>query len=95
MNLDETICSVMNGGLEYDAISAYCRNMYVTKESFHELKNAIESYDLLELYTVLFNRFNGLLTKQDAQYFADKCRRVFNETVCEFLLCEAESIVDD
>ena len=87
MNLDEIICAVLNGELEFGSIPEYF-NKNNSPEDLRELKETIDNYDIPELYEVLFERFSSSLDTNELQYYIEKCRKNFDEPFCDYLFAK-------
>ena len=77
MDLMDTIESVLLGNAEYDAIGDYCDAMKKTPASLQELRDAIEDYDILELYVCLFHLFSDELNAEEKSYYRNKYMQIF------------------
>ena len=77
MYLDKIIGKVLCGEMDFDSIYDYCETMPDTPEKLLELKNAIEDYDLIDLYDCLFSRFGSRLTAEELSWYKKKYNRIF------------------
>ena len=79
MALIDVIEKVVCGGLDFSAIGDYCDGIQKNKEGLLELKEAIEDYDLMDLYTTLFYLFEDELDHEEIAYYREKFRKTFDE----------------
>ena len=78
-DLSDTIEQVLLGGLEHSVIGDYCDTMPVTEESLRDLKDAIDDYDILELYLCLFSRFKDKLSADEIRDYRASYRQIFDK----------------
>lgn len=89
MDLEDTIAAVLADELPYGAVADYCGAMENTPEALAELKAAIESYDLPDLYACLFSAFRDALPAAEEQSYREKCRLLFDPEIFRLLTGEA------
>ena len=63
----------------------YCDTMKNTPENLRDLKNAIESYDLIDFYTCLFDLFDNELSEMEIGYYSAKFKETFDEELFPFI----------
>lgn len=78
-DLSDTIEQVLLGGLEHSVIGDYCDTMPVSEESLRDLKDAIDDYDILELYLCLFSRFKDKLSADEIRDYRASYRQIFDK----------------
>ena len=78
-DLSDTIEQVLLGGLDYSVIGDFCDTMPVTEESLRDLKDAIEDYDILELYLCLFSHFQDKLSPDEIHDYRENYRQIFDK----------------
>lgn len=60
-----------------DEIEDELNNLPITRESAIELMNLIDTYELKEIYDILFQNYADVLTMNERQYVNEKYRRTF------------------
>ena len=83
--LGDTIEQVLLGGLENSVIGDYCDTMPDTAESLCALKDAIEDYDILELYACLFGRFRDKLSPEEISDYRARYQEIFDKELYSFI----------
>ena len=79
MALIDVIEKVVCGELDFSSIGDYCDSIQKNKEGLLELTEAIEGYDLMDLYTTLFYLFEDELSPEEIAYYREKFRKTFDE----------------
>ena len=60
-----------------DRLCTVLEEMKVNRQSVEEILDAIESYDVIELYDSLFTRFGDLLSQSENNYYLEKYKQTF------------------
>ena len=89
MGLMDAIGDYLEGEATFDSVLDCCDAVRCTPEDLAELKEAIDCYDLLDLYICLFSVFEETLTEEEKHYYAAKFQETFDEDLYRSIFAES------
>ena len=81
-SLEDLICKAMETGTEeaFDAVSGYLEQMDPdSPDDFDELQDCIRSFDFVELYRTLFDKYADRMSEEEHAKYREDYLRKFEE----------------